>query len=76
MERLVARDDDAGMLAAELHGPANPCRALADDPARRRDLGFRARAIAEIRFERDTTLRRVFGPLYLPTDAAEDVVVN
>ena len=65
---VVAPDDAPGV--------ANAIAALADDPARRRDLGFRARAIAELRFERDTTLRRVFGPLCLGPDAAEDAVVN
>jgi colanic acid biosynthesis glycosyl transferase WcaI len=66
---IVVAPDDA-------QGVANAIADLADDPARRRDLGFRARAIAEMRFERDSTLRRVFGPLRLGPDAAEDAVVN
>jgi colanic acid biosynthesis glycosyl transferase WcaI len=42
---------------------ANAIGALADEPALRRDLGRRAREIAETRFDRDATFRRVFGPL-------------
>jgi colanic acid biosynthesis glycosyl transferase WcaI len=65
---VVAPDDALGV--------ANAVAALADDPARRRDLGHRARDIAETRFERDATLRRVFGSLYEGPDAAEDAVVG
>jgi colanic acid biosynthesis glycosyl transferase WcaI len=36
---------------------------LADDAPRRRELGRRARAYAEINFERDTILGRTFGPV-------------
>jgi colanic acid biosynthesis glycosyl transferase WcaI len=65
---VVAPDDALGVAKA--------VAALADDPARRRDLGHRARDIAETRFERDATLRRVFGSLYEGPDAAEDAVVG
>jgi colanic acid biosynthesis glycosyl transferase WcaI len=54
---------------------ANAIGALADEPVLRRDLGRRAREIAETRFDRDATFRRVFGPLDgsvadVPDDAA------
>jgi colanic acid biosynthesis glycosyl transferase WcaI len=45
---------------------AKAIRSLADDPALRRELGRRARGIAETRFDRDATLERVFGPLNEP----------
>jgi colanic acid biosynthesis glycosyl transferase WcaI len=51
---VVAPDDAQGLASA--------MAALADDALRRRDMGRRARELAEARFERDTTLRRVFGP--------------
>ncbi len=65
---VVAPDDASGLAGAVVD--------LADDPTRRRELGHRARDIAETRFERDTTLRRVFGPLYQGPDVAEDAVVH
>jgi colanic acid biosynthesis glycosyl transferase WcaI len=65
---VVAPDDASGLADAVVD--------LADDPTRRRELGHRARDIAETRFERDTTLRRVFGPLYRAPDVAEDAVVH
>ena len=65
---VVAPDDALGL--------SNAVAALADDVALRRDLGRRAREIAEARFERDTTLRRVFGPLDPGSDVAEDAVVH
>jgi colanic acid biosynthesis glycosyl transferase WcaI len=65
---VVAPDDASGLAGAVVD--------LADDPTRRRELGHRARDIAETRFERDTTLRRVFGPLYQAPDVAEDAVVH
>ena len=65
---VVAPDDAAGLAGAVVD--------LADDPARRRELGHRARDIAETRFERDSTLRRVFGPLDQGPDVAEDAVVH
>jgi colanic acid biosynthesis glycosyl transferase WcaI len=65
---VVAPDDAAGLAGAVVD--------LADDPTRRRELGHRARDIAETRFERDSTLRRVFGPLYQAPDVAEDAVVH
>ena len=65
---VVVAPDDASGLAAAIAG-------LADDPGLRRELGCRARDIAETRFERDATLRRVFGPLDQP-DVAEDAVVH
>jgi colanic acid biosynthesis glycosyl transferase WcaI len=52
---VVAPEDAVGLAAAIV--------ALADDPARRANLGARARDIAETRFEREATLKRVFGPL-------------
>ena len=42
---------------------ANAIAELADQPSRRLEMGRRARDIAEAYFERDATLRRVFGPL-------------
>jgi colanic acid biosynthesis glycosyl transferase WcaI len=65
---VVAPDDAAGLAGAVVD--------LADDPTRRRELGQRARDIAETRFERDSTLRRVFGPLDQGPDVAEDAVVH
>jgi colanic acid biosynthesis glycosyl transferase WcaI len=65
---VVAPDDAPGL--------ADAVCSLADDAALRRDLGRRARDIAEARFERDTTLRRVFGPLDQGSDEAEDAVVH
>jgi colanic acid biosynthesis glycosyl transferase WcaI len=65
---VVAPDDGQGL--------ANAVAALADDPALRRDLGRRAREIAEARFERDTTLRRVFGPFGRGSAVAQDAVVH
>jgi colanic acid biosynthesis glycosyl transferase WcaI len=65
---VVAPDDASGLAGAVV--------ALADDPVLRRELGQRAREIAETRFERDTTLRRVFGPLYQDSGVAEDAVVH
>jgi colanic acid biosynthesis glycosyl transferase WcaI len=65
---VVAPDDALGL--------SNAVAALADDAALRRDLGRRARDIAEARFERDTTLRRVFGPLHEGSNVAEDAVVH
>jgi colanic acid biosynthesis glycosyl transferase WcaI len=65
---VVAPDDAPGL--------ANAVAALADDVALRRDLGRRARDIAEARFERDTTLRRVFGLLDRGSSVAEDVAVH
>lgn len=65
---VVAPDDASGV--------ANAVIALADDAARRRELGQRARDIAETRFEREATLRRVFGPLYQRPEVAEDAVVH
>ncbi|MGD0504565.1 MAG: glycosyltransferase WbuB [Steroidobacteraceae bacterium] len=65
---VVAPDDASGLADAVVE--------LADDPVRRRELGHRARDIAETRFERDATLRRVFGPLHEASDVAEDAVVN
>ena len=65
---VVAPDDAPGV--------ANAVAALADDAARRVDLGRRARAIAEARFERDITLRRVFGSLYERPESPEDAVVH
>ena len=57
-------------------GLAGAVTALAADSARRRDLGQRARDIAETRFEREATLRRVFGPLDERPDVSENAVVN
>jgi colanic acid biosynthesis glycosyl transferase WcaI len=65
---VVAPDDAAGLAEA--------VASLADDPARRADLGRRARDIAEARFERDATLRRVFAPFHQGPDVAEDAVVQ
>jgi colanic acid biosynthesis glycosyl transferase WcaI len=65
---VVAPDDASGLADAVVE--------LADDPVRRRELGHRARDIAETRVERDATLRRVFGPLHEASDVAEDAVVN
>jgi colanic acid biosynthesis glycosyl transferase WcaI len=65
---VVAPDDASGL--------ADAVASLADDPARRRELGRRARDIAEARFERDATLRRVFGPLAELPEAGEDAVAN
>jgi colanic acid biosynthesis glycosyl transferase WcaI len=65
---VVAPDDAAGLAGAVVD--------LADDPTRRRELGHRARDIAETRFERDSTLRRVFGPLDQGPNVAEDAVVH
>jgi colanic acid biosynthesis glycosyl transferase WcaI len=53
---------------------ANAICTLADQPVLRRELGRRAREIAEARFERDATLSRVFGPLDELTDVADDAV--
>jgi putative colanic acid biosynthesis glycosyltransferase WcaI len=50
---------------------ANAIAALADQPALRREFGRRARAIAEVRFDREATFKRVFGPLDEP-DVADD----
>ncbi len=66
---VVVAPDDASALA-------DAVVELAEDPTRRRELGHRARDIAETRFERDSTLRRVFGPLYEGHDVAEDAVVH
>lgn len=65
---VVVAPDDASGLADAIVG-------LADDPALRRELGSRARDIAETRFERDATLRRVFGSLDEP-GVADDAVVH
>src|SRR3984957_12182265 len=64
---LVVAPEDAQALASAVV-------ALADDPTRRRELGYRARNIAETRFERDFTLRRVFGPLYEEAEVTEHPV--
>jgi colanic acid biosynthesis glycosyl transferase WcaI len=45
---------------------ASAIGSLADHPAQRRELGRRARAIAEARFDREATFKRVFGPLAEP----------
>jgi len=50
---------------------ANAIGTLADQPTLRRELGRRARAIAEVRFDREATFKRVFGPLDEP-DVADD----
>jgi len=41
---------------------ANAIRKLADDPQIRVDLGRCARAYAEMYFDRDAILERIFGP--------------
>jgi colanic acid biosynthesis glycosyl transferase WcaI len=51
---------------------ANAIRALADQPTRRRELGRLARAIAEARFDRETTFKRVFGALDEPDVAGDE----
>lgn len=66
---LVVAPDDA-------QGLASAVAALADDGVRRRNLGRRAREMAAARFERDTTLRRVFGPAEPRSTVAEDAVVR
>jgi colanic acid biosynthesis glycosyl transferase WcaI len=65
---VVPPEDAAGLAAA--------VTALADDPGLRRELGQRARDIAEARFERDATLRRVFGGLDERAEVAENAVVH
>ncbi len=65
---VVAADDAPGLARAVAE--------LADDPNRRREMGRRARDIAEARFERDITLRRVFGPLYEGSDVADHSVAH
>jgi colanic acid biosynthesis glycosyl transferase WcaI len=50
---------------------ANAIGALADQPTLRRALGRRGRAIAEARFDREATFKRVFSPLDEP-DVADD----
>ena len=57
-------------------GLAKAVAQLAENPALRIDLGRRARDIAESRFERDSTLRRVFGPLEQESQIANDVVAH
>ncbi len=52
---VVSPQDSRGLAAA--------INKLADEPDTRRELGKRARHIAETDFERDATLQRVFGPL-------------
>lgn len=64
---VVPPEDAAGLAAA--------VAVLADDPYRRRELGYRARDIAETRFEREATLRRVFGPFDAKAEA-EDAVAS
>jgi colanic acid biosynthesis glycosyl transferase WcaI len=66
---IVVAPDDAAALASAV-------ASLADDPARRRELGRRARDIAEARFERDATLRRVFGPLAEDPEVTGDAVAH
>lgn len=53
---MVVPPEDAPALAEAITG-------LSNDPATRMELGRRARAWAEANIERDTILRRVFGPL-------------
>jgi len=58
---VVPAEDDLALALA--------IGALADQPALRRDLGLRARQIAETRFDREVTFKRVFGSL--DAEAAE-----
>jgi colanic acid biosynthesis glycosyl transferase WcaI len=50
---------------------ANAIGSLAENPLLRRELGRRARGIAEARFDREATFKRVFAPLEQP-DIADD----
>jgi colanic acid biosynthesis glycosyl transferase WcaI len=50
---------------------ANAIGMLADQPRLRREFGRLAHAIAKARFDRETTFKRVFGPLDGP-DVADD----
>lgn len=69
---------ECGIVVNAQDAPALACAVatLAGDPERRRDLGERARGIAEARFEREATLRRVFAPLEQAAPAADDAVAG